>query len=811
MNIGSKKKIVLLGMMTKMPVAGVVWQNIHYLIGLQRLGYDVYYVEQHARTPSMFMQTEQCDGSTRAAEFISGVMKRFDLGDRWCFHALHEKNGRYLGLSEVQLRELFASAELIINLHGGTEPLPEHYATGRLVYLETDPVQLQIELHDQLQQTIDFLEPHCAFFTFGENIGNSDCGLPVSARFDFKPTRQPVVMEFWNAHECGPAEVFTSIGNWQQQWREVRFKGETYTWSKHFEFLKFIDLPGQTAQRFELALSSYDDATRQMLEQKSWKVRHGLDISMDIDVYRDYIAGSRGEFTVAKDQNVRLRSGWFSDRSATYLAAGRPVITQETGFSNILPTGAGLFGFSTMEEVLGAIDEINSKYESCCGTAREIAQDYFNYDVVLGAMLDSLGVTAPAIAATNSRVFPSQVVLTPLSRCPLKLPESTLRAVLAAPLPATEPLASEPRASVVVVTFNNLPFTRLCLASVLAHTDEEEIIVVDNASTDGTPEFLGELATRNSRVRFILNDTNRGFAAATNQGLAAARGECLVLLNNDTIVPPGWLIGLMAHLQNVSVGLVGPVTNRIGNEAQIDVGYTTFGGMLDFASKQTGDLFDIARPAMFCLAMRRNVFKKIGPLDEQFGMGLFEDDDYAMRARAEGLRVVCAGDVFVHHFSQASFGALVPGGEYQRLLAANRERFQVKWGTSWSPAGIRPSEHYKEMIKNIRDVVRRMIPHGASVLVLSKGGDELSRLDGYQAGHFPSDETGCFAGYYPKDSAEAIARLESARAHGAEFLLVPETARWWLTHYRDFGSYLHEQCELVAQEDAAVIFRLRAS
>ena len=136
-----------------MPVAGVVWQTVHYLCGLQRLGHDVYYVEAHARTPSMFMETEQDDGSARAAAFIDRVMRRFGLETgHWAYHALHEPDGRCYGMSDTALRELYASADLLINLHGGTEPLPEHAATGRLVYLETDPVALQIELHDNVAE-----------------------------------------------------------------------------------------------------------------------------------------------------------------------------------------------------------------------------------------------------------------------------------------------------------------------------------------------------------------------------------------------------------------------------------------------------------------------------------------------------------------------------------------------------------------------------------------------------------------------------------------------------------------------------------
>src|SRR3954471_1424455 len=157
MVVPAREKIVVLGMMTKMPVAGVVWQTAHYLVGLRRLGDEVYYADAHARTRSMFMEREADDGSGRAAAFIDGVMRRFGFAGRWAYHALHD-DGRVHGMSDSALRRLYESASLIINLHGGTMPLPEHYATGRLVYLETDPVLLQIELSENNPETIAFLQ-----------------------------------------------------------------------------------------------------------------------------------------------------------------------------------------------------------------------------------------------------------------------------------------------------------------------------------------------------------------------------------------------------------------------------------------------------------------------------------------------------------------------------------------------------------------------------------------------------------------------------------------------------------------------------
>ena len=388
---GSSRKIVLLGLMTKIPVAGAVWGTMHYLVGLERLGYEAYYVEAHARTPSMLMTSKTDDGSALAADYIANVMRRFGMSDRWAFHALHD-DGRVYGMDAGSLESLYRDAALIINYHGGTLPLPEHTATGRLLYLGTDPVDIEIEVAEGRRETIDFLAQHCGFYTWGLNLGRPDCRVPVPAPFDFKPMPPVVVRDLWDTPPHDRCRRFTTVGNWRQKWRDITFQGEVYHWSKHFEFLKFLDLPKQVDQEFELGLASYEPDDRTMLEEKGWHVRDAMSFSTDLGEYRRYIADSRGEFTVAKDQNVRLRSGWFSERSAQYLAAGRPVITQETGFSNVLPTGQGLFGFSTMDEIVAAVESVNADYEGHCRRAGEIAAEYFDYRRLLPAMLADVGV-----------------------------------------------------------------------------------------------------------------------------------------------------------------------------------------------------------------------------------------------------------------------------------------------------------------------------------------------------------------------------------------------------------------------------------
>jgi GT2 family glycosyltransferase len=813
----SAPKVVLLGMMTKMPVAGVAWQNLHYLLGFERLGCEAYYVETHARTPSMLMNSKEDDSSALAAEYISALMRRFGMADRWAFRALHD-DGRCFGMSEAELERLYASADLLINLHGGTQPLPELAATGRLVYLETDPVQLQLELAHGLRETVEFLEPHSAFFTFAENWENPDCQLPRSERFEFKPTRQPVLLDLWPDRSPQPADVMTTIGNWRQDWREVTFEGKRYSWSKHQEFLRYLDLPERSGQAFELALSSCEEEERQMLRQRGWRVRDGVEISHGIDRYRDYIGASRGEFTVAKEQNVRLRTGWFSDRSATYLASGRPVITQETGFCNVFPTGRGLFGFDSFEEARAAVEEVNGDYTRHAGGAREIAREFFSHEVVLGQLLEDLEVRprSPRRSA-GPAAFPASMPLEPVSRRPTVLPRETVEAALAAPVQPFQAPAGSGRASasIVVVTHDNLAFTRLCLQSVLAHTDGDgfELVVVDNGSSDGTPAYLARLAESDARVRVLLNGANMGFAPACNQGLALAGGDHLVLLNNDTMVAPGWLDGLRRHLAEPKVGFVGPVTNRIGNEAEIDTDYRTWGEYLEAARRRAaehaGEWLEIGTPAMFCLAMRRQTFLRLGPLDEGYEIGLLEDDDYAERARRAGYELRCADDVLVHHFGEASFGQLVSSGEYRQILERNQRRYAQKWGRPWQPYGRRPNPRYQREAEQVREVVKDAVPSGSTVLVISRGDEELLRLNGRRAEHFPQADDGTWAGHHPADSAEAIAHLESLRERGAEFLVVPPTYLWWLRHYEGLRTHLDSRYEPVVSDDrAGAIYRL---
>lgn len=248
----------------------------------------------------------------------------------------------------------------------------------------------------------------------------------------------------------------------------------------------------------------------------------------------------------------------------------------------------------------------------------------------------------------------------------------------------------QPRVSVVVVTYNNLDFTRVCLESLDLYTGypELELIVVDNASADDTPAFLRDWVGRGTNRHIILNEDNRGFAAANNQGLEIATGDYLVMLNNDTHVTPGWVATLVRHFQRVpALGMLGPVTNNIGNEARIELGYEGMAQMLemaaDYTARHVGQLTPLRTAAFFCVMMPRHVYAKVGALDEAFGIGMFEDDDYCRRVEQAGWTIACADDVFIHHHLSASFDQ-IKQERRQQMFEQNRAIYEAKWGP-WTP------------------------------------------------------------------------------------------------------------------------------
>ena len=387
----SRGPVVVFGIAFLYPLAGVTFQFLHYLVGLRRLGWDPYYVEDSSRwvyDPSLGDFTPD---PVRNIAAVVPALEAHGFGHRWACRA-HALDGRCYGLSATQLRAVYRDATAMLNVTGAQEVREEHLACRRRLYVETDPVASQILVAEGDAKTVEQLSAHDVLFTYGENLGRPDCGVPVE-RFTWHPTRQPVVLDFWPRGRAPAEAPYTTIATWRHQ-KDRAFRGETYYWSKEREFLKILDLPKRCPAPLELALDITPDApqTAPMLREHGWRVISAAGVSREITTYRDYIRGSRGEFTVAKDQNVRLRSGWFSDRSACYLASGRPVVTQETGFSNVLPSGRGLFGWRSEDDIVAAVEAIATDYRGHCGTARDIAIEYFAAEKVLASLMERAGL-----------------------------------------------------------------------------------------------------------------------------------------------------------------------------------------------------------------------------------------------------------------------------------------------------------------------------------------------------------------------------------------------------------------------------------
>lgn len=394
--MAERRHIVVLGAMAEMPFAGVAWQVLHYLEGLRRLGHGVTYVEDTGNWPYDPELETVTDDASGAARRLGKIMAGSDFGGHWAF-VNAARHGEVWGMTAERMGEVVARAEVLINLSGATVLKEAHLEVPVRIYLETDPVTPQLEIALGRRSTVDFLAAHTHHFSFGERLGQPGCAVPIE-RFSYLPTRQPVVLDWWPPPPSFPHPPpdglrFTTVASWEQTEKDIVFAGETYTWSKSAEFLKLLDVPRLARATIDLALALDDGPTIALLERSGFRVLDALALSRDAHVYRDFITTSGAEFTAAKDQNVRLRSGWFSDRTATYLATGRPAVVQDTGFDAVLPTGEGLLAFRTPEEAVEALRRVATDYVRHSRAALDIAREHFRAETVLERLLSEAGIS----------------------------------------------------------------------------------------------------------------------------------------------------------------------------------------------------------------------------------------------------------------------------------------------------------------------------------------------------------------------------------------------------------------------------------
>ena len=391
----SKHKIIVLGFMGACPIAGVIWQVIHYIVGLQRLGHDVYYVEDSGRAPYYdplaYTLTED---TTYAVNVLVRLAGEFGFADKWAFSSRYRTREETLGpLSRAQVNQLYRDADAVLNICGANELHEDVLLSNRLVYVESDPGVEQIRVDRAERATIDFLSHYSALFTFGENIGRPEFSVPLHG-LRWLPTRQPIVLDFWKTDDRPASNaVFTSIANLATgNKKDVQWRGETYFWNKLPEFERFLLAPKKAGEDFELAANFPDAELASRFRGAGWRSISPDAMSIDFHDYATYVKSSKGEFTVAKDQYVRLNTGWFSDRSACYLAAGRPVITQQTGFTRLYGGREGLFSFESMDDIVTAVESINADYRHHSCAAEAIAREWFDSNKVLNSMLSRIGL-----------------------------------------------------------------------------------------------------------------------------------------------------------------------------------------------------------------------------------------------------------------------------------------------------------------------------------------------------------------------------------------------------------------------------------
>jgi hypothetical protein len=383
----SKLRIVVLGYLVRGPIGGMAWHHLQYLIGLKALGHDVLFLEDSDDYPSCY------DPSTHAATtdptyglaFVTRVFAKLNLGRDWAYFDAHKNT--WHGPAATDVSAFVNHADLLIDV-SGVNPIRHNVESIPVrVLIDTDPVFTQVRhLTNAVAQSRAL--QHTAFFSFGECIEDHQSGVPDDG-FNWKATRQPIILDAWPLSDAPADGAFTTVMQWDS-YPTVEFGGQCFG-TKSESFGAIADLPTRVDVPLEIALGGHA-APRDELRRRGWRLADPLIVARDPWDYQKYLADSRGEFSVAKHGYVTSRSGWFSERSACYLAMGRPVIVQDTGFSKHLRCGAGLWTFRDADCAANALDQVQSNYSRECKAARELAAECFDSRKVLTSLLErSLG------------------------------------------------------------------------------------------------------------------------------------------------------------------------------------------------------------------------------------------------------------------------------------------------------------------------------------------------------------------------------------------------------------------------------------
>ncbi len=367
---------------------GHTWVFLQYLLGFRRLGYDAVLVDRLEPDMCLDESGQPCEPERSVnVRYTAEVMARFGLGDRWA--VLVDGGARALGMSRAAVERAADEAELILNVNGFVDDPDVMSRVGLRAYLDIDPgfgqMWRALDLHDMFTG-------HEAFVTIGERIGAADCTVPACG-LDWITTPQPVVLGEWEAQPPAPDGSFTSVASWRGPFAPIEYEGVTYGLRVH-EFRRFAELPRRSNERFEVALDIHEAETADLdlLAANGWRLADPILAAGDPWAYREYVQRSKAELMVAKGMYVKSRSGWMSDRSICYLASGRPVVAQETGFSELYPAGSGLLAFDDLDGAVSCAEQVAEDYARHSRAAREVAEEHFDSDKVLRRLLNELGI-----------------------------------------------------------------------------------------------------------------------------------------------------------------------------------------------------------------------------------------------------------------------------------------------------------------------------------------------------------------------------------------------------------------------------------
>lgn len=389
-------RIIVSGLVGLQPVGGMAWHYLQYLIGLSRLGHDVYYHEDTWSWPYNPVEKTYTSDGRYSARYIEKFFERFApaLSGRWHYVNLHSES---FGMDRSAFDEVARTADLFLNVSGACI-LPDTISPDCVkVFLDTDPGYNQIVLSERFpwSENVDrwcaSVADHDQHFTFAENIHGPDCLIPRLG-FDWKTTRMPIVLDLWEpiSRQRASSAPWTTVMTWNAFKGRLLYEGVEYK-SKGAEFERFMDLPGESGVPLEVAVGGVDVPVDR-LASAGWQVVDGPRSTLTPEQYQRFIARSRGEFSVAKHVYVALRTGWFSERTACYLAAGRPVVVQDTGFSRVLPSGEGLLPFARREEATRALREVEADYARHSEAALSVARECFSAEKVLRKLIDDTAI-----------------------------------------------------------------------------------------------------------------------------------------------------------------------------------------------------------------------------------------------------------------------------------------------------------------------------------------------------------------------------------------------------------------------------------